>query len=77
MTLYTFVLENSMAAGNDYDGKVAAAEFDMMVELAAKNVRRLILAGYTAQLLNKYMAMYYGCEDMEHRENIISRSGTE
>jgi len=60
------VLECPTAAGNDYDGKVAAAEFDMMVELAAKNVRRLNLEGFTAHLLVKYVGMCYGYEDMKH-----------
>merc|ERR1719316_1075485 len=42
--LYQFLLECFTAADNDYDGKVDAEEFDMMVELAAKDVRRLGLA---------------------------------
>merc|ERR1719235_2775736 len=42
--LYQFLLECFTAADNDYDGKVDVEEFDMMVELAAKDVRRLDLA---------------------------------
>merc|ERR1712224_771614 len=42
--LYQFLLDCFSAADNDYDGKVDAEEFDMMVELAAKDVRRLGLA---------------------------------
>merc|ERR1719181_1647218 len=42
--LYQFLLECFSAADNDYDGKVDAEEFDMMVELAARDVRRLGLA---------------------------------
>merc|ERR1719277_375134 len=42
--LYKYLLECFRRADNDYDGKVDAEEFDMMVELAAKDVRRLGLA---------------------------------
>jgi len=42
--LYQFLLQCFTVADSDYDGKVDAEEFDMMVELAAKDVRRLGLA---------------------------------
>merc|ERR1719440_1008457 len=42
--LYQFLLKCFVTADNDYDGKVDLEEFDMMVELAAKDVRRLGLA---------------------------------
>jgi len=42
--LYHFLLRCFSMADNDYDGKVDVEEFDMMVELAAKDVRRLGLA---------------------------------
>merc|ERR1711953_777518 len=42
--LYQFLLDCFRSADNDYDGKVDVEEFDMMVELAAKDVRRLGLA---------------------------------
>merc|ERR1712079_751586 len=42
--LYQFLLQCFAVADNDYDGKVDVEEFDMMVELAAKDVRRLGLA---------------------------------
>merc|ERR1719382_873786 len=42
--LYQFLLQCFAAADNDYDGKVDIEEFDMMVELAAMDVRRLGLA---------------------------------
>merc|ERR1719410_2289723 len=42
--LYQFLLQCFITADNDYDGKVDIEEFDMMVELAAKDVRRLGLA---------------------------------
>merc|ERR1719410_122309 len=42
--LFQFLLQCFLIADNDYDGKVDAEEFDMMVELAAKDVRRLGLA---------------------------------
>ena len=60
------MLECFTAADTEYDGKVDAAELDMMVELAAKNVRRLNLEVFTAQLLVKSVGMSYGYEDMKH-----------
>merc|ERR1719194_331629 len=42
--LYQFLLNCFSMADNDFDGKVDLEEFDMMVELAAKDVRRLGLA---------------------------------
>jgi len=42
--LYQFLLKCFSMADNDFDGKVDLEEFDMMVELAAKDVRRLGLA---------------------------------
>jgi Ca2+-binding EF-hand superfamily protein len=42
--LYQFLLDCFRSADSDYDGKVSVEEFDMMVELAARDVRRLGLA---------------------------------
>lgn len=50
--LYQFLLQCFTVADNDYDGKVDVEEFDMMVELAAKDVRRLGLAPTHKQIYN-------------------------
>jgi Ca2+-binding EF-hand superfamily protein len=42
--LYNFLLNCFTTADSDYDGKVDAEEFDMMIDLAATPVRRLGLA---------------------------------
>merc|ERR1712187_16883 len=51
--LYQFLLDCFRSADSDYDGKVDVEEFDMMVELAAKDVRRLGLAPTHKQMYKK------------------------